>query len=347
LRLSSPNGNFASTGSCAAAAAAAAAAFWQGVTLPSVVIDLPDSGQVELEIERLEKDRTSSLAAVRKPSNDDPDATRGLLVCVHLTPCEAGGIRFQAGEGVGTVTRPGLQLKVGEAAINPVPRRQIMQELAKHGIVHALVEVSIPGGREIAQRTFNPRLGIEGGLSVLGTAGLVRPFSTQAVIESTRAHLAVARHSGFDRICLVPGHMGERAARALLELDDDAIVEVSNAWGEAVDHARSLGFKKLFIVGHPGKLGKLAQGQWDTHSSHGSTLVPWLRQAAQDWGLTPPMPANTVDDLFTALSLIERAKLANALAHGVAQAVIRRSGLGCEVLLTDYSGTPLGRTDTP
>lgn len=323
----------ASTGTCAAAAAKGAALHASGrLRGPAVDVPLPGGGRMDLPLLAWGGRRGSPWASVRKPWNDDPDATRGVVVTVALRPGRE--LSFRAGAGVGTVTRPGLQLPPGEAAVNPGPRAQIRAALLEAGSDLWTVTVSVPGGTEVAARTFNPRLGVVGGISILGTAGVVRAWSLEAFAAALDAHLSLVAASGAREVLLVPGHMGERAAARLVPGLE--AVEVGNAWGEAADRLRRHGFASAVAVGHPGKLVKLAQGQWDTHSSAGSSAASWARRLLARHG----MEVAESDTLEGLLDLPEagKAAVAQLLARASARALARRSGLPCRVLLVDLAG---------
>jgi cobalt-precorrin-5B (C1)-methyltransferase len=282
---------------------------------------------------------------VRKPRTEDPDATREAVVVVSLEPSER--LCFRAGPGVGTVTRPGLQLAVGEPAINPGPRSQIAAALAESGGGPWRVTVSVQGGAVIAARTFNPRLGIQGGISILGTTGMVRPWSSEAFLASVEAQLGVVRAQGQTTLLLVPGHMGEKAAARLLPGLE--AVEVGNAWGEVVDLVRRHGFSELVVLGHPGKLVKIAQGQWDTHSSQGSSAAAWalrfLRRALPEADL--PLSdltwaPDTLEGLLVPLAPELCRTAASFLARRVERRLSQRTELPVRVLFTDLKGNLLG-----
>lgn len=330
------------TGSCAAAAAKAAALHGLGRPVPRELdVPLPATGRIRVPVLSWGGSRAAPWACVRKPVSDDPDATRGAVVGVSLRPSDA--ISFRAGPGVGTVTRPGLQLPPGEPAINPGPRSQIAAALREAGREDWVVTVSVQGGEAIARATFNPRLGVEGGVSILGTSGLVRPWSLEAFVASTRAHMRVVRARGQDALLAVPGHMGERAARAMVP--DLEPVEAGNSWGEVLDAAAEEGFGSVVAVGHPGKLVKLAQGQWNTHSSSGSSAAAWsarlLRRAFPADAASLP-ESDTLEGLLAPLGADARRRASDLLARAVAAAVRRRAGLPARVLLVDLKGRPLG-----
>lgn len=342
------------TGSCAAAAAKAAAQFLcTGEEPQSVEIALPDGTRANFPLLYVRRQDDGAVAAVRKDAGDDPDVTDGATVIATIFWLENGGghleagngnVHFEAGEGVGRVTKPGLSIPPGEAAINPTPRRMIeaaLREVTPRGIK---VTLSIPGGEKMAARTFNPRLGIEGGLSILGTSGRVRPFSCPAVRTSLKYCLNVAAATGVERPVFVPGHIGARAARRHLGVMDEQIIEVSNEWGFILDAAVSCPFKAVMILGHPGKLAKLAMNQWDTHSSRSPSAVPFVTDMAarvlgKEFG-----EGNTVEGLFAVLSAPESKMLGDELAGAVCQAVRKRAEAAWEVkvILVNMKGDLIG-----
>lgn len=266
------------TGSCAAAAALAGC-LWQrdGECPARVEIVVPEGRVFRADIIA----REGLTCGVKKDAGDDPDITHGCEVraCVKLLDGD-GEITFLAGEGVGVVTLPGLKLPVGEAAINPVPRQMIEKAVRSvFAACAAQVTVSIPGGAEIAQKTFNPRLGIEGGLSVLGTTGIVRPMSEDAIMETISLELSVKRESGTDAVALAFGNQGEEAI--LKQYPGIPVVQMSNYVGFALDEAVRLGFTQILIAGHPGKLAKVAAGVMQTHSKYGDArLEPIITELA-------------------------------------------------------------------
>ena len=256
------------TGSCAAAAALASC-LWQrdGVCPKQVEITVPAGKVYAPEILPHE----DCACGVIKFSGDDPDITNGMEIISRVELLDGDGpIRFIGGNGVGTVTQPGLKVPVGEPAINPVPRQMIEEAIrGVYGARAASVTVSIPGGREVAKKTFNPRLGIEGGLSVLGTGGVVRPMSEEALCESLRVELEMRVRQGYDELLFTFGAQGETAMRKLFP--GMCTVQVSNYIGFMLDSALELGIKRLIIGGHPGKMCKIAAGLMMTHSHTGDT----------------------------------------------------------------------------
>lgn len=331
------------TGTCATAAAKAAALHAAGRLLRGFVdVPLPGGVRAGVEVRSWGGLRSRPWASVRKPVSEDPDATRGALVVVSLRMSPS--LWFRAGAGVGVVTRPGLQLPVGEPAINAGPRAQIAQALRETGDDRWRVTVSVRGGEEIARRTFNPCLGIEGGISILGSTGIVRPWSVEALVASIDAHMGVVRARGQETLVLVPGHMGERSAAALLPGME--CVEVGNAWGEAIDRIARHGFSRLIVVGHPGKLVKLAQGQWDTHSSAGSSAARWARRflsrALGDTVGVTLSRSDTLEGLLEPLEPSLRRRATSLLARRVARALRSRAGIESRVVFVDLGGQATG-----
>ena len=264
------------TGTCAAAAAKTAAIMLlEHRRLESVFITTPGGISLDLKICDMMVGEDSVSCAVVKDSGDDPDMTNGIMIFarVEKTGREAE-ITIDGGEGVGRVTKPGLDQAVGNAAINSVPRRMIEEELRQvcedNGYGGGLrVVISAPEGVEIAKRTFNPRLGIVGGISILGTTGIVEPMSDDAVVQTIRAELSMRSASGKKTVLLTPGNYGARFIREELGLDQKIAVTTSNFIGDAFSIAAEKGFSGTLLVGHVGKLIKLAGGMFNTHSRYG------------------------------------------------------------------------------
>ena len=281
------------TGTCAAAASAAAARMLLTRRIvPYVILTTPRGIKicVEIENQRIEENRASCSA--RKFSGDDPDVTDGIRIFSTVTENAAGGggarVTVDGGEGVGRVTLPGLDQKVGEAAINRVPREMIAacvtREIEAAGADLSLsVVISAPGGAEIAGRTFNPRLGIIGGISILGTSGIVEPMSEQAVLDTIQTEMNVRRAQGFPVLPLVPGNYGSEFLEREFGLSLDAAVHCSNFVFDSVRMAARTGFRKLLFCGHIGKLVKVAGGVRDTHSKHGDRRMEILCGIARNY----------------------------------------------------------------
>ena len=261
------------TGTCAALAAAGAVRLLLTGHLPDLVaMDTPKGWRVEVSLAQAERGEDWARCAVIKDGGDDIDATHGLPIMARVERQDGEAITIQGGAGVGRVTRPGLDQPVGEWAINRVPRQMITQTVDRErkalGCADGfLVTISVPGGEEAAQRTFNPQLGIEGGISILGTSGIVEPMSVQALVDTMALELRQAALGGDDRLVLVPGNYGlDFLAQHSLVPENIPVVRCSNFIGEALDQARLEGFHEVLLVGHMGKLVKLAGGIMNTHS---------------------------------------------------------------------------------
>ena len=262
------------TGSCATAAAKAAATMLlTGERVDSVRIDTPKGITLNLEPLQVELAENYVSCAIRKDSGDDPDDTNGILVFAKVERAVEPGVHIEGGVGVGRVTKPGLACAVGGPAINPTPRRMISSEVSsvmeQAGYTDGLmVTISIPEGVEIAKKTFNPRLGIIGGLSVLGTSGIVEPMSEKALIETMYVEMRAQKARGNKDLLVFFGNYGEDFTRDVMQLDLEGAVTCSNFVGELLDYAVYLGFETLLLIGHSGKLVKLAQGVMNTHSKY-------------------------------------------------------------------------------
>ncbi|MBX8576442.1 cobalt-precorrin-5B (C(1))-methyltransferase [Pseudomonas cichorii] len=278
------------TGSCATATSLAAARLLLGGHASDAVqIVLPKGKQVQMRLEfcRLWEDGAES--ATIKDAGDDPDVTHGALVFARVRLDAEPGVRFVAGPGVGTVTRPGLVLNVGEPAINPVPRRMMTEHLL--GLAQEMgyaggfeVTVGVEGGEALALKTMNPRLGILGGLSILGTSGIVRPFSCAAYIASIHQGIDVAKTNGYLHIAACTGNASEDTMRRVYGIPDIALIEMGDFVGAVLKHLRKVPVDKLSLCGGFGKISKLAAGHMDLHSRHSSIDLPQLAQWAADVG---------------------------------------------------------------
>lgn len=263
------------TGSCAAAAAKAAALMlFSGNPVNSVKLMTPRGILLDLEIleTRMDLERACVSCAVRKDGGDDPDATNGILIFAQVSKePEREGIRIDGGIGVGRVTRKGMSRAVGEAAINPVPMQMIRTEVEQvcadfeYGGGLSVI-LSIPDGERIAEKTFNPRLGIEGGISVLGTSGIVVPMSESALIASIRLEMEMLKNSGREYLIITPGNYGETFTRQEMTVDLSSSMKCSNYVGETLDMAVNLGVKGILFVAHIGKFVKVSGGIMNTHS---------------------------------------------------------------------------------
>ena len=261
------------TGTCAALAAGGAASLLLlGEAPERLSLVTPKGLAVEAAPEGLRYEGDAAVCGVRKDGGDDADATHGLVVVARVEKSPGPGVRIHGGEGVGRVTKPGLDQPVGAAAINRVPRQMVEAQAravcAKAGYAGGLeVTLSIPGGREAAQKTFNPALGVEGGLSILGTSGIVEPMSQQALVDTIALELNQAAALGAEDLILIPGNYGEEFLRQH-PLGGAPVVKVSNFIGDALDLAAGHPFRQVLLVGHAGKLVKLAGGVMNTHSRY-------------------------------------------------------------------------------
>jgi cobalt-precorrin-5B (C1)-methyltransferase len=273
------------TGSCAAAASKAAAEMLlTGKRVDNVSLLTPKGITLNLEPEDVLLTPAKVSCAIRKDSGDDPDDTNGILVYATVEKT-ASGLELVGGEGVGRVTKPGLACAVGGPAINPTPRRMITEEVTKIKERHAYagglkVTISIPRGAEIAPKTFNPRLGVVGGLSVLGTSGIVEPMSDQALIQTMYAEMNSRKANGRENLLVFFGNYGQDFSRDVLHLNIDEAVTCSNFVGDLLDYAVYKGFKTLLLIGHSGKLVKVAQGVMNTHSKYADCRTEFMALSA-------------------------------------------------------------------
>lgn len=272
------------TGACATAAVKAALTrLWTGTWPDPVTIRLPRGETPAFALAHRAEGPGWAEAGIVKDAGDDPDVTHGALIVARVA-ASGGGVVFRAGEGVGTVTKPGLPIAPGQPAINPVPRAmmdEVVAELAaEHGRAPDVeIMISVPGGAALAERTWNPRLGIVGGLSILGTTGIVRPFSCAAWIASIHRGIDVARASGLDHVAGCTGATSERVVRALHDLPEGAMIDMGDFVGGMVKYLRRHPVARLTVGGGIGKMAKLAQGAVDLHS--GRSQVDFAQLA--DW----------------------------------------------------------------
>src|SRR4051812_44640474 len=295
------------TGACAAAAAKAAyAALLTGEFPDPVTVDLPGGEAPAFALARQGLEPGAATAGVVKDAGDDPDVTHGALILATVRHGPPGsGVSFRAGPGVGTVTRPGLPVAVGEPAINPVPRRMIRDGIvgiaaAFGGSGDVIVEIAVPGGADLAQRTWNPRLGIVGGLSILGTTGIVVPFSCAAWIASIHRGIDVARAAGLRHVAGATGRTSEAAVRRIHGLSDPALLDMGDFAGGLLKYLRRHPLPRLTIAGGFAKLTKLGQGALDLHSGRSQVDFDWLGERLAELGAAPDLiaaarAANTAD----------------------------------------------------
>lgn len=345
------------TGACATAAAKAAFTALLGGEFPDPVeITLPrgERPSFALAEQRLRADR--AIAGVVKDAGDDPDVTHGALVRATVFLGDAGtGITFRAGPGVGIVTLPGLPVAVGEPAINPVPRQMIGQAIAEVAArfgrsADAIVEISVENGEALAQRTMNPRLGIKGGLSILGTTGIVIPYSCAAWIASIHEGIDVARAIGLDHVAGATGKTSEAAVRKLHGLSESALIDMGDFVGGMLKYLRTHPVPRVTVAGGLAKMTKLAQGRLDLHSKRGSVDLDALAELARAAGADAELAAK-ISASNTALEAFEHAAEAGvALGDEVARAawrvaaeVLDPAEIALEIAVFDRQGNLIGR----
>lgn len=356
-RLEKPEGaplrNGWTTGACATAATKAAfAALLTGKFPDPVSITLPKGETPAFTLAREGFDGESAYAGIVKDAGDDPDVTHGATVIATVTRLPPGsGIRFVAGDGVGTVTKAGLPIGVGEAAINPMPRAMMTAEIEALAAEHRVspdveIRISVPGGETIAQSTWNPRLGILGGISILGTTGVVHPFSCAAWIHSIHRGIDVARAEGLTHLLGATGSTSEKAAQDFHRLPDGALIDMGDFAGGLLKYLRSHPVPRLTIAGGFAKMSKLAQGALDLHSSrsqvdNGFYLSLPCAASLREHERGAVEKANTAMEALEIMTVagIDIAKAVAETAKKTAEGVLRDSGVSVDILVTDRKGT--------
>jgi cobalt-precorrin-5B (C1)-methyltransferase len=341
------------TGSAAAAAAVGAARFMFDRNCGSVALKLPGDKDIVIPITGCRRTEEGAEAWVTKDAGDDPDVTHGAVIVAEVIISDESGITILGGSGVGVVTKPGLLVPPGKAAINPGPmaliRKSLGQELP-HGM-GAKVTISVPRGEELASRTYNPRLGIVGGISILGTTGIVSPMSSDAVIGAIKSELSVLKAAGADIVCLVPGNYGRRMA-ALLGIPDKMIVNISNFVGGSLSMAGNLGFEKLILIGQIGKFAKLSAGSLDTRSSSSDGRLEAIAAYAALHGANSEdvrdiLDSSMADEVATRISCTEwgAAALGELVSRIVRIALTGAAGISdCACLTFSLPDRELART---
>lgn len=326
------------TGSCAAAASKAAARILlYGEITPEVSISLPKGGRLFLEIEDVHATSQRVTCGVRKESGDDPDVTNQMMIMATVEKDNHPGIRIRGGVGVGLVTKPGLSVPVGEPAINPIPLKMIQQEMREicqnAGYQGGLtVTVSVPGGEEAAKRTFNPRLGIQGGISILGTTGIVEPMSEAAIQETIRLELIQKIKTYGTGVMACPGNYGESFIKSRLGVEYQPVL-CSNYIGEFLDYCRIYGVEKLLLVGHSGKLVKLAAGIMNTHSRAADGRMEILAAYGALYGASQSLVAEILE-----ASTTERANTLLETVEGLKEQVYKK----CVEKMIEYMNYRVG-----
>ncbi|SDB79934.1 cobalt-precorrin-5B (C1)-methyltransferase [Raineyella antarctica] len=342
------------TGACATAAARAAYVALRTGTFPDpVTVTLPRDRTAAFALTDEQLDGHRAMAAVTKDAGDDPDVTHGAVVRATVAPGTPGsGLTFAAGPGVGTVTLPGLPLALGEPAINPMPRTMITENIAAadralggDGSPDLQVTVGIDGGADLATHTLNPRLGIIGGLSVLGTTGIVVPYSCSAWIDSIRRGIDVAEATGQQHVAACTGSSSEALVTARYELPSVALLDMGDFVGAVLKYLRHHPRPRLTLCGGVGKFAKLADGHLDVHSARSRVDTGFLAGLAREAG-APEERCHRVATATTALgALAIHPPLGDAIAAaalGTARHVLRDAPIAVEVICIDRAGTAVG-----
>lgn len=341
------------TGTCAAAAAkAACAALLTGDFPDPVEVTLPGGTRPAFALATQKLVSGEAMAGIVKDAGDDPDVTHGALVMATVRRGNSGsGVTFKAGTGVGTVTRPGLALAVGEPAINPVPRKMIAQAIGEVAGDHAdyEVEISVADGERLALKTLNGRLGILGGLSILGTTGIVIPYSCSAWIHGINQGVDVARAAGLDHVAGATGTTSEAAVQKFHNLSEIALIDMGDFIGGMLKYIRKHPVPKVTIAGGVAKMTKLAQGMLDVHSKRGLADMEALAAIAAETGASDVLvgrirTANTVSEAFqhAAANGLPLGDTIARKAWPTAAAVLDDPEIALEILIFDREGRLMG-----
>jgi cobalt-precorrin-5B (C1)-methyltransferase len=346
------------TGACAAAAAQAATiALLRQEAVSQVQADLPDGKQVNFKVNQCIFDHTQASCSVIKDAGDDPDVTHGAEIWATVSWKDEPGITITGGKGVGVVTKPGLEISVGMAAINPVPRQTIERSVRKaagnkpdgRGIQ---VVISVPAGEKLARRTLNPRLGIVEGISILGTSGVVIPYSVSAYQASISQALDVALACGCRQVVLTTGRRSEKFAQGELALAEECFVQVGDFIGYALEQCARRSFQKVTIWGMTGKLSKLAAGHLYTNVSDSKVDISFLAGVARDCGVPDKIvkalrAAVTANHLRRMLPPEHTREFCDKLCRLAARKCREGAGekLDVECIMSSYDGIILGRAN--
>lgn len=345
MRIEKPEGELRrgwTTGACATAAVKAAfAALRTGQFPDPVTITLPKGETPAFPLALEETGEGWARAGIIKDAGDDPDVTHGCMVVATVR--EGGqGIRFRAGTGVGMVTKAGLPIAPGEPAINPVPRRMMEAVIAELGGRDVEIEISIPGGAALAEKTWNPRLGIIGGLSILGTTGIVHPFSCAAWIASIHRGVDVARAMGLPHVAGCTGSTSEDAVRARYGLPLEAMLDMGDFAGGLLKYLREHPVARVTIGGGFGKITKLAQGALDLHSGRSQVELDWLADMAPELPRDKVLAANTAQEVLEmGKGLDLPSRVARAALVSV-KSVLRRASIAPDIIIVSREGEIIG-----
>jgi cobalt-precorrin-5B (C1)-methyltransferase len=344
------------TGACAAAAARAATrALVTGVLPSEIETTLPNRMRVTFPLKRCERAGDLAVASVVKDAGDDPDCTHGAELTATVELRDAPGIELLGGEGVAMVTKPGLGLPVGGPAITPVPRRNIIEmvqaELSQAGSRGATVTLSVPGGEEMARQTLNARLGLVGGISILGTSGIVKPYSTAAYKTSVIQAIDVAAERGQRTLVVTTGGKSEAYAMKLFPtLPEEAFIQMGDFVGITLRHCARRGIEQAVIVGMIGKLSKMADGKMQTHAAGSEVNMELLAGLAAELGASEELlaqirTANTARHVLELCAAAGLTGIASLICREVVGHGRRHAGgsLSVQAVLVDFDGKLLGR----
>ena len=347
------------TGACATAATKAAyTALLTGEFPDPVSIRLPKGQEPAFALAREDASEDAATAGIIKDAGDDPDVTHGALILSTVRKGAPGsGVTFRAGIGVGTVTKPGLPIPPGEPAINPVPREMMRSVVADVAAAHGgtgdvIIEISVPDGETLARETWNPRLGIVGGISILGTTGIVVPFSCAAWIHSIHRGIDVARAMNVSHVAAAVGSTSERMVQSTYDLPETSLIDMGDFAGGMLKYLRKHPLPRITIAGGFAKLSKLAAGSLDLHSGRSQVDKDFLADLLADLGAGPEDVASA-RDANTALEILQLAEargldLAGRVAeraHGIAVAQLQGADIAVEIMVADRSGKLIGRAE--
>ena len=326
------------TGACATAAARAAYEALLGGAFPDpVAIALPNGARPAFALACGESGAGFARAGVIKDAGDDPDVTHGALVVATVR--ETGSeIVFKAGPGVGMVTKAGLPIPPGEPAINPVPRQMMRQVIAELGGTGVEIEISIPGGEALAQKTWNPRLGIVGGLSILGTTGIVNPFSCAAWIASIHRGIDVARAMGLRHVAGCTGSTSEDAVRNRYKLPLEAMLDMGDFAGGLLKYLRTHPVARITIGGGFGKISKLGQGALDLHSGRSQVDLEWLADQCPELPRHRVLAANTAQEVLEMAGGIDLADRIARAGLATVRDVLKDAPVAADVIVVSRQG---------
>jgi cobalt-precorrin-5B (C1)-methyltransferase len=344
------------TGACAAAAAKAATrTLVRGVVLTEIETTLPNRTRVTFPLQRAELQPPRATCSVVKDAGDDPDCTHGAEMTATVELTARPGVDIRGGAGIATVTKPGLGLAVGTPAVNPVPRKNITEmveeELEGGDARGAIVVLSVPGGEEMAKQTLNARLGLVGGISILGTTGIVRPYSTAAFKASIVQGIDVARQRGHQALVVTTGGKSEAYAMKLHpEIPEEAFIQMGDFVGVTLKHCARRGIERVLLVGMIGKLSKMANGKMQTHAAGSEVSMDLLATLAAEVGARPEIEAeiraaNTARHVLELCAREGLTGIAALICRRVVEQGQRHAGgpLRLEAELVDFNGAMLGR----